>query len=862
MRWKSGKQIGIYSVLVFVAIALCVMISSLFVQQKLREQELAEKKRLEYRNLSDSLANASDYLTAEVRYFAVTGDLEHLYNYWMEIHETQRRNKAIEQFEDGKLPQKELELLESAKKYSDLLVETEARSMKLKLMSMGKKKEDYIGTKYYKYVQEIFLYQLLEEQEDLSQERMGQIAMELLYDSYYEDMKEKILSPITEFQSIVNERLDNAVEEKSNQTHFATSVQIFSSIATIISIMILVKILDLFFKELASRKEAEEKMRQARNEAELANEAKSVFLAQITHELRTPLNAVNGYTYLLEQTSMSENQIRYVNNIRHSSAGLLELINQILDFTKIDSGKLEFERAPFKIQDLVEEICQIFLLRVEEKGLELHWEVEENIPILMGDSLRLRQVLMNLIGNAIKFTEVGSVDVRVRMESQNESTCVLYFEVQDTGIGIEHGMKEKIFEPFAQADASVSRKYGGTGLGIPISSQIIALAGNGQHRLHLNSMPGKGSKFFFRVDFEITDDEVEQEESEIIVWDGTGRKVLIVDDNRINLSIQKELLRLCHLFVYTASSGKEALWILENCRDIDLIFMDIRMPEMDGYETVKELRKIDGYKEIPVIALTADATSDVVSKCIDATMIDCILKPIEQRKLYDMVGKYLNLKVQLQIKLKDGIGDSLDMKDGNVIFFDEEKCLKKLSNNKGLLYQMVGTFLEFHGEDGVRLKQLIEENRISEAEELLHLLKGVAGNLCCNYLIGETGNVRTALKNGLLETEKAMGQFLGIWNKTLRELQICHQKYKKLLKIDLSENKPGQIVTLEKEQLDLMIELCEARDTEAVTLIENNALNLSTIMDKDNYLNLKKSSLRYDFVTMANCLGKLKREMT
>ena len=909
IRWKSGRVISICSILVFVAIAFSVIAGSIYVNNKIGEQEQAEARRMEYRSLSDSLAEASDDLTSEVRYFAITGDMEHFYNYWYEIYVTQRRNQAIARFESADPPVEEQELLEKAKRYSDLLVETETLSMKLKLLSLGKNRDNGFGgedteksKRMTQYMEQVLDDPLPKELQNLTPQQMKEQAVVLLYDAHYESMKNKIMSPIARFQVLVNKRLDEEVLQQRQQTHFATGIQIISSIVVMIAIAYLMHmmhrlyiwplqqytdilknnekpleeetkmipygtdemvsfvnaynaLLDLLYRELQHRREAEEEMRIARNEAEVANEAKGVFLAQVSHELRTPLNAVNGYTYLLEQTPMSEKQSRYVENIRHSSAGLLELINQILDFTKIDSGRLEFDEAAFDVQELVNEVCHILLLKAKEKELQLEWKVEVEETFLIGDPLRLRQVLMNLIGNAIKFTEEGKVEVLVRMEQRNGDGCVLYFEVKDTGIGIEHGMKEKIFEPFSRADASVTRKYGGTGLGLPISSQIIALAGSQTHRLHLSSIPGKGSKFSFRMDFLISKEAVTQDSSEIILWDGTGRKVLLTDDNRINLSIQSELLRLCHLTVLTALSGREAIDKLRTNPDVELIFMDIRMPGMDGYETVRHIREMDGFHDTPIIALTADATDQVISNCIDATMVDCLLKPVEQRALFAMVGKYLKLKTPLATQLRDSLEHAAG--GGEEKLFDEESCLKKLSQNAATLQRLLGTFLEFHGEDGVRLGRLLEEQRTQEADELLHLLKGVAGNLCCMPLVHEAEQLRHVLQSGKHHYEQALGQFLGVWNMTLHELQLSYQNDQ-----GKKSDEEGQVTGLSREQLKQLIELCEGRDTEAVTLVEEHALSLSTMMDKESYLILKKSSIRYDFVTMANCLGRLLKKET
>jgi len=290
------------------------------------------------------------------------------------------------------------------------------------------------------------------------------------------------MAPIEEFTQLMNDRMDREVEKRKEETRIATIIQIILAAVELIAIGFLLYLMKQMGRFVA-----------AKNEAELANEAKSTFLAQMSHEVRTPLNAVNGYTYLLEQTSLNQKQRKYIQGIRGSSEGLLELINQILDFSRIESGRIELESTVFQIRALLQEVKAVFMEQAERKGLFYKVEIEENVPdCIEGDSLRLRQVLINLIGNAFKFTEEGGVTVSVRLLEKKPEACLLEFSVADTGIGVEAEAQEKIFQPFTQSDASVTRKYGGTGLGLSISREIIAMSGDGTHQLELESELGKG----------------------------------------------------------------------------------------------------------------------------------------------------------------------------------------------------------------------------------------------------------------------------------------------------------------------------------------------------------------------------------
>ncbi len=807
-----------------------MLFSTYYMNRAVQAEEDAQNRRMEYRQLGEDLADTSDYLTAEVRYYAITGEIEHLYNYWEEIFETRERERVIAAFEKEDSPENEKVLLEQAKQFSDLLVETETYSMKLVLVSEQKTAQDYsYDSRLMEYVSYVLAYEQSDQMEEMTAEEMKKKAIELLYDENYEEYKRKIMAPIEEFTQLMNDRMDREVEKRKEETRIATIIQIILAAVELIAIGFLLYLMKQMGRFVA-----------AKNEAELANEAKSTFLAQMSHELRTPLNAVNGYTYLLEQTSLNQKQRKYIQGIRGSSEGLLELINQILDFSRIESGRIQLESTVFQIRALLQEVKAVFMEQAERKGLFYKVEIEENVPdCIEGDSLRLRQVLINLIGNAFKFTEEGGVTVSVRLLEKKPEACLLEFSVADTGIGVEAEAQEKIFQPFTQSDASVTRKYGGTGLGLSISREIIAMSGDGTHQLELESEPGKGSVFRFEMDFPCPAEEKEEGREKESGKEENGRKaaktknvkscfnylpkikVLVTDDSEINIRVQSEILSLCHLTVLSAESGIQALELLKQQKDIDLIFMDIRMPHMDGYETAGKIRELEGYQETPIIALTADAVPQVQEKIKEAGMNDMLLKPVSQEKLFDLLQTYLPEEVKLPK------------------IFDRNTCLRQLNGNQFALQHIVERFLELHREDDKRLESYLEKEDYRKAEELIHQLKGISGNLECRELYECCRAFQQELREG---NANRLEEFMVLWNQTIEALKEYRQQ---------QVQRESRTVPLDRKDLyERILELSSNHDTEAVHILEEHIEEMGADMTEENYRKLKQAMLHYDFKTI------------
>lgn len=396
----------------------------------------------------------------------------------------------------------------------------------------------------------------------------------------------------------------------------------------------------LILHDITILEEAIENLKESRKAAEDASKAKSRFLATMSHEIRTPLNGIIGMTELLAPSIHTEEDGEYLQTVQSCSSSLLDLVNDILDFSKIEAGKMELEKADIDLDGLVETTVKSFSHKAREKDLALSCSADDTIPKkLVGDGVRVRQILMNLIGNAVKFTEKGRIEVQARLIKHESRQAFVEFSVSDTGIGIPEDKIAGLFESFQQMDSSTTRKFGGTGLGLAIVKSLVAIM-NG--RIEVKSRLGEGSTFIFTIPFEISEMEDTQDVSVAEPdFSGLSINVLLVEDNKSNQLLVKRLLEKKEIKVEVAGNGIEALCILEK-KTFDLIFMDIQMPEMDGYEATTAIRKNESVtgKHTPIIALTANAAEDDKNACLKVGMDDFLTKPIRTENLYWCVYKY------------------------------------------------------------------------------------------------------------------------------------------------------------------------------------------------------------------------------